>query len=154
MLILAEDDPVAKKSVHLPGNMMSHQEEIIAVKDAIKPGAFSTYFKPFTQEMLLNYMQNVTRQNFRPDKQSRVKDLRQMLIKKISTDLDLGIKSVKHNEQSDDVEKNEASKIEQKLLLQQSGVRGHKVIDLDKKEKNKKDMEVHLKRTLKEKRNS
>ena len=35
--------------------MIQHQELIMAVKEAIKPGLFSIYFQRFTKDMLKTY---------------------------------------------------------------------------------------------------
>jgi hypothetical protein len=35
--------------------MIQHQELILSIKDAIKPGAFSPFYKPFTKEMVKEY---------------------------------------------------------------------------------------------------
>ena len=48
LLLQAEDDPQRKLQVHLLNHMIEHQELIICIKDAIKPGIFQVWFKPFT----------------------------------------------------------------------------------------------------------
>ena len=55
MLVMAEDDPQLKNAVHLKESMIQHQELIMAVKEAIKPGLFSIYFQRFTKDMLKTY---------------------------------------------------------------------------------------------------
>jgi hypothetical protein len=37
---MAEDDPQQQHAVHLKDSMIQHQEMILSIKDAIKPGIF------------------------------------------------------------------------------------------------------------------
>lgn len=55
MIVMSEDDPQMKNAVHLKDSMIQHQELILAVKDAIKPGLCAIIFKKFTKEMLKDY---------------------------------------------------------------------------------------------------
>jgi len=48
-----------KHRVHLQQTMIHHQEMILAVKDAIKPGLFSIYFKRYTPHMVKEYFRSL-----------------------------------------------------------------------------------------------
>jgi hypothetical protein len=55
LLMMAEDDPQSQHAVHLKESMLQHQMQIMAIKDAIKPGVLSTYIKPYDKEMIKEY---------------------------------------------------------------------------------------------------
>ena len=55
LLLMAEDDPQMQHAVHLKSSMIQHQEMILSIKDAIKPGIFQTFYKPYTKDQIKNY---------------------------------------------------------------------------------------------------
>lgn len=64
LLLQAEDDPQRKLQVHLLNHMIEHQELIICIKDAIKPGIFQVWFQPFTAQMIKKYFNRVKNMEF------------------------------------------------------------------------------------------
>ena len=54
--------------------MLEHQERILSVKDAIKPGYLSIWTKPFTKEMISEYFDSVRIKIIEID-QKQLKDL-------------------------------------------------------------------------------
>ena len=89
MIVMAEDDPQVKNSVHLKASMIEHQELIMSVKEAIKPGAFSTFIKPFTKDMLKDYFARIQMQIISKE-QIKIK---RRPTKKITADMDMKVKS-------------------------------------------------------------
>ena len=57
-----ENNQIRNNERHICENLIRHQKEIIAVKDAIKPGFFAMLFEPFTQEMLTEYFKKLASQ--------------------------------------------------------------------------------------------
>lgn len=41
---MADDDPAEVLSVHHKNNLIIHQEQILSIKEAIKPGFFAIHF--------------------------------------------------------------------------------------------------------------
>jgi hypothetical protein len=39
--------------------MLQHQELIMSVKEAIKPGIFQTFYRPYTKEMIKDYFKKL-----------------------------------------------------------------------------------------------
>ena len=62
LLTMGEDDPLKNKQIHHQG-MAKHQEMIQSVKQAIKPGFFAVYFRPFTIEMIKDYLNDLKKLN-------------------------------------------------------------------------------------------
>jgi hypothetical protein len=60
---MAEDDPAEIYSVHRKENLIKHQEHIMAIKDAIKPGFIALYFKEFKIQMLKDYFNRIVDDN-------------------------------------------------------------------------------------------
>jgi hypothetical protein len=56
--MMAEDDPQQQHAVHLKESMLQHQQQIMAVKEAIKPGCLSM-FKPFDKQMIKDYFERL-----------------------------------------------------------------------------------------------
>jgi hypothetical protein len=55
MLLLADDNPGSRYSVHHQKNIIHHQELVEAVKDAIQPGLFQQFYQVITKEMIKDY---------------------------------------------------------------------------------------------------
>ena len=55
--------------------MIQHQERIIAVKDAIKPGIIAIITKPFEKYMLKEYLRQLKQKDIAPDKEAIKKKL-------------------------------------------------------------------------------
>mmetsp|Transcript_30541 Transcript_30541/g.46814 ORF Transcript_30541/g.46814 Transcript_30541/m.46814 type:complete len:98 (+) Transcript_30541:522-815(+) len=96
---------------------------IIAVKDAIKPGLFSMYFRPFNIDIISNYFGSLllkrrSRQHKDKLKANHKEKMKRMLTKKISADLSLNINSVHHTNQENKTIVKEEEKIKQKLIGQ------------------------------------
>lgn len=53
--------------------MVAHQERILVVKDAIKPGYLNIFFKRFTKEMLTNYLSMVRTKQIDVDQKNKKK---------------------------------------------------------------------------------
>ena len=68
LLLMAEDDPQMQHAVHLKNSMIQHQEMILSIKDAIKPGIFQTFYKPYTKDQIKNYF---TRLQVRKSQQNK-----------------------------------------------------------------------------------
>ena len=52
LIRLAADDSASSNEIFLNKNMVHHQRQIQAVKNAIKPGLYASLFTPFTKEMV------------------------------------------------------------------------------------------------------
>ena len=59
LLVMAEDDSKKVHSVHLHGHMEKHQALIQSVKEKIKPGLAAVYLKPFSKEMVKEYLNSL-----------------------------------------------------------------------------------------------
>ena len=58
---MAEDDPKVIHAVHLLDGRMKHQELIQSVKEKIKPGLLSVYFKAFDKQMIKDYLHQLSK---------------------------------------------------------------------------------------------
>ena len=57
-----EEDPESyvDKAKHRNDNLLKHQEEIIAIKEAIKPGFCGIFCQPFDREIIRNYFERLS----------------------------------------------------------------------------------------------
>lgn len=62
-----EDDPKIMHSVHLRDHRLKHQELIQSVKERIKPGLTSVYFKAFDKQMIKDYLNSFKKHQNCPD---------------------------------------------------------------------------------------
>ena len=60
MLVMSEDDPLKVHSMHHKTHLVHHQDLIVAVKEAIKPGACQAMCQPFTKNMINRYFLELT----------------------------------------------------------------------------------------------
>jgi len=75
LLILGEDDPKQKNSVHLKTGMTMHQERILAIKENVKPGFISMFRVPFEKAMIKSYLMKVKIKTIEPDGESLKRSL-------------------------------------------------------------------------------
>ena len=59
LLVMSEEDPQIINSVHLLAGRLKHQELIQSVKEKIKPGLTSVYFKAFDKQMIKDYLNSI-----------------------------------------------------------------------------------------------
>lgn len=59
LLLKGEENPANIHSVHLNKYMLQHQQQIQAIKNAIKPGVIEMYTKKFTLPMIIDYSKKV-----------------------------------------------------------------------------------------------
>ena len=57
-----EEDPESyiDKAKHRNDNLLKHQEEIIAIKEAIKPGLFAIFCQSFDRDLIRNYFERLS----------------------------------------------------------------------------------------------
>lgn len=91
--------------------MIQHQELIMSVKEAIKPGVFSIFFKCFTKEMLKEYFAKLQIQIISKDQMK----IKRRLTKKISADIDLNVKTNHYIAEHDIYQKEIKDKISKRL---------------------------------------
>lgn len=87
LLLMAEDDPQQQHAVHLKNQMIQHQEMILSIKDAIKPGIFQTFYKPYSKDQIKEYF---TMLQVKKSKQNK-KQVKAKLVKKMTTDFELQV---------------------------------------------------------------
>ena len=93
---------------------------ILSIKDAIKPGIFQTFYKPYTKDQIKNYF---TKLQVRKSKMNK-EQIKNRLQKKMTTDFELKV-NTEHfiNDEKDGYVTEQKNEIKQKLFVGQSGLR-------------------------------
>jgi len=128
LLMLGEDDPAVKNGVHLHKFMIQHQERILAVKEAIKPGILSIFMEPFDKNMMKRYFRALKHKAVVPDKER----LKKELINQLHTDIELGVKSPNYYDLGVGHEQAEKARLMKKFQNMAPGIRGGEKVGTNK----------------------
>lgn len=80
---------------HLKENLLKHQDEVIAIKDKIKPGFCAMFFTAFTKEMVSTYLFELSLQEL--DEELEIEHVHKQVEAQLREHMDLNLTSPKAN---------------------------------------------------------
>ena len=66
---------------HLKANLLKHQEEVIAIKEAIKPGFIAMFCQAFDKEMVRKYLEDLSDKEF--DEKEDLSRMKEKIVKEV-----------------------------------------------------------------------